>query len=73
MGSAAWMAPEQLEEGSALSRATDVYAFGIVLFEMLTGRLPFDGRSAVAIAMRRLTQKAPAPSKPGAGAAGGLG
>jgi hypothetical protein len=62
VGSAAYMAPEQLEEGSALSRATDVYAFGIVLFEMLTGRLPFDGRSAVAIAMRRLTQKAPAPS-----------
>jgi serine/threonine protein kinase len=62
VGSAAYMAPEQLEEGSALSRATDIYAFGIVLFEMLTGRLPFDGRSAVAIAMRRLTQKAPAPS-----------
>lgn len=62
VGSAAYMAPEQLEEGSVLSRATDVYSFGIVLFEMLTGRLPFDGKSAVAIAMRRLTQRAPAPS-----------
>ncbi|MEO8181856.1 MAG: serine/threonine-protein kinase, partial [Deltaproteobacteria bacterium] len=62
VGSAAYMAPEQLEEGAELSQATDVYAFGVVLFEMLTGRLPFDGKSAVAIAMRRLTQKAPLPS-----------
>jgi Protein kinase domain len=62
VGSAAYMAPEQLEEGAPLSEATDVYAFGVVLFEMLTGHLPFDGKSAVAVALRRLTHAAPPPS-----------
>jgi len=62
VGSAAYMAPEQLEEGSALSEATDIYAFGVVLYEMLTGHLPFEGKSAVAVALKRLTQSAPPPS-----------
>ena len=62
IGSAAYMAPEQLEEGASLSAATDLYAFGVVLFEMLTGRLPFEGKGAVAVALRRLTHAAPPPS-----------
>jgi serine/threonine protein kinase len=62
VGSAAYMAPEQLEEGASLSEATDVYAFGVVLFEMLTGHLPFDGKSAMAVALRRLSHPAPPPS-----------
>jgi hypothetical protein len=62
VGSAAYMAPEQLEEGAGLSEATDIYAFGVVLFEMLTGHLPFEGKSAVAVALKRLTQPAPPPS-----------
>jgi serine/threonine protein kinase len=62
VGSAAYMAPEQLEEGASLSEATDVYAFGVVLFEMLTGHLPFEGKSAMAVALRRLSHPAPPPS-----------
>jgi serine/threonine protein kinase len=62
VGSAAYMAPEQLEEGAELSEATDVYAFGVVLFEMLTGRLPFEGTAPVAVALRRLSHPAPPPS-----------
>ena len=62
VGSAAYMAPEQLEEGAPLSEATDIYAFGVVLFEMLTGHLPFEGNSAVAVALRRLSHTAPPPS-----------
>jgi hypothetical protein len=62
VGSAAYMAPEQLEDGASLSAATDIYAFGVVLFEMLTGHLPFDGKSALATALRRLSHPAPPPS-----------
>jgi serine/threonine protein kinase len=62
LGSAGYMAPEQLLEGEPLSEATDLYAFGVVLFEMLTQRLPFQGRSARAVAFQRLVQSAPPPS-----------
>ena len=42
LGSPAYMAPEQVE-GKRAGVAADVYAFGVVLFEMATGRLPFAG------------------------------
>jgi len=61
LGSAAYMAPEQVE-GEELSEATDVYAFGVVLFEMLTGGLPFRGGSPMATALLRLRRAAPKPS-----------
>ena len=48
------MAPEQVE-GKPATAAADLYALGVVLYEMVTGRLPFDGTSAQEIATRRLT------------------
>ena len=51
MGTAQYLSPEQAQ-GHAVSAASDQYAIGIVLYEMLTGRVPFDGDSAVAIAMK---------------------
>jgi serine/threonine-protein kinase len=57
------MAPEQIL-GHALSPATDLFAFGVVLFEMLCGQLPFAGHGATRqTALRRLSQKALPPSQ----------
>lgn len=61
VGTPAYMAPEQLT-GRPATPATDVYALGIVTFEMLTGRLPFSGDTPPAVALARLHQPAPAPS-----------
>jgi hypothetical protein len=57
IGSMAYMSPEQIECRRTLGTGTDVYAFGVVLFEMLTGRLPFDGDSPVTIMLKRLKER----------------
>lgn len=62
VGTPDYMAPEQLEQGP-LSPATDVYALGVVIFEMVTGRLPFDGNTPMAVAMSRLNKPAPSPRR----------
>jgi serine/threonine-protein kinase len=56
-GTPAYMAPEQLE-GKPTDARTDLYALGIVLYECLTGELPFDGDTPVAMALARLHQSA---------------
>lgn len=61
VGSPAYMAPEQVM-GHELGAETDVFAFGVVFFEMLTGKLPFEGDSAIVAAMSRLSRTADAPS-----------
>jgi serine/threonine protein kinase/beta-lactam-binding protein with PASTA domain len=62
MATAAYVAPELVSDGRADPR-TDVYSAGIVLFEMLTGRVPFDGAKPVEIAWRHVDQDVPPPSK----------
>jgi eukaryotic-like serine/threonine-protein kinase len=59
VGTPAYMSPEQIE-GGALTPATDIYSLGIVMYEMLTGELPFSGDTPLSTAIKRL--KAPAPS-----------
>nr|MDQ3958632.1 protein kinase [Actinomycetota bacterium] len=61
LGSAHYIAPEQAS-GGQVTAATDVYAAGILLYEMLTNALPFTGESALAIAMRHVSDEVPAPS-----------
>ena len=61
VGTPAYMAPEQLLAESFDERI-DLYAAGVVLFECLTGRLPFEGNSAVAVIARVIRETAPRPS-----------
>jgi serine/threonine-protein kinase len=61
MGTAAYISPEQAR-GQATSPASDIYSLGILLFQMLTGAVPFEGDAPVAIAMRHLDEAVPLPS-----------
>ncbi len=53
MGSVHYFSPEQARGGSIGSKA-DIYSLGVVMYEMLTGELPFDGDSAISIALKHL-------------------
>ncbi|HET7046674.1 MAG TPA: Stk1 family PASTA domain-containing Ser/Thr kinase [Solirubrobacteraceae bacterium] len=59
MGTAQYLSPEQAQ-GHAVSAGSDLYSVAVVLYEMLTGRVPFDGESAVTIALKHVSE-APVP------------
>ncbi len=61
IGTAQYLSPEQAR-GDEVTAASDCYAVGIVLYEMLTGRLPFEGGAPVAVAMKQISDP-PAPPR----------
>lgn len=61
LGSVQYMSPEQARGETATERS-DIYSLGVVLFEMLAGRRPFEGDSAASIALARLSPPVPMPS-----------
>ncbi len=60
MGTARYMAPEQFKNAAAVDRRADLYALGVILFQMLSGSCPFEGDSAAELMHQHLT--APVPS-----------
>ncbi|MDP9342611.1 MAG: Stk1 family PASTA domain-containing Ser/Thr kinase [Actinomycetota bacterium] len=61
LGTASYLSPEQAE-GKPVDGRSDIYSLGIVLYELLTGRVPFTGSSPVAVAYRHVTEEPVPPS-----------
>lgn len=61
LGTVAYLAPELVAQGISDAR-TDVYATGILLFELLTGRQPFTGETPIQVALQHVSSQVPGPS-----------
>jgi eukaryotic-like serine/threonine-protein kinase len=59
LGTPEYMAPEQITGAQEVDRRSDLYSLGVLVFEMLSGRLPFDGSNALSLAERHANAAAP--------------
>jgi serine/threonine-protein kinase len=62
LGTPQYMSPEQLD-GQAVDHRSDIYSFGLILYEMTTGRRPFPGSSIGELVIKHMTVKPPRPTK----------
>jgi eukaryotic-like serine/threonine-protein kinase len=62
MGTAQYLSPEQAQ-GLEVTAASDLYSVGVILYEALTGRVPFEGDSAVAVALKQVSEAPVPPSR----------
>jgi serine/threonine-protein kinase len=65
LGTAQYLSPEQAQ-GQEVTPRSDIYSIGVMLYELLTGRLPFNGESAVSIALKHMSEPPPPMSRDGA-------
>ena len=64
LGSVHYISPEQAR-GSKIDYRTDLYSLGVMMYEMLTGKLPFEGETALQIVMQHINEVPISPGRPG--------
>jgi hypothetical protein len=63
LGTPHYVAPEQARDSATTVPASDLYALGVVLFEILTGNVPFDDPSPMSVALKHMTESPPMPTQ----------
>jgi len=61
MGTALYMSPEQAQDAKKADERSDLYSLGVLMFQMLTGELPFQGESEIAVALKHIQEAPPDP------------